>query len=536
MKKFFSILLALALILSMSSVAMAASITISGGADGSIYAAYKLLGATDGGDGKFAYTLNDTYSAILKSVTGKNTQSEIVAYIGTLDASGIRAFSDAVYEAIIAADPAIEADYTSVDGAFVDVAQGYYLIAETEVGDAEDTFSLVMLDTAGENNITVNTKEDKPTIIKKVLEKNDSTNYNEWGDSADHDIGDVVQYRITGTISSKYANYSSYYYSITDEMVKGLTYNEDAKIYVLNGSEEHEVTEYFKITLISNEETELAGFRAECNLKELDVACDDFTITAATKIQVRYTVILNENAVKGPEGNENYVYLEYETNPYLKSDGNVRTPDRPGGDFNEDGEQPGEGEQPGDDEDTAVPGKTPVDINIVFTIDAIVNKVDESGKALGGAGFTLFKWIKTDEAEGWQQIGEELSGTTTFTFEGLDSGIYKLVETTIPEGYNECDDVEFEVACVYDKTVDPPAMTALTVLDKDGEDISTGDDALFSATLALGQISTNVVNKSGAELPETGGIGTHIFYIIGAVLVLGTVVLLIAKKRMRVEE
>ena len=521
MKKLFTILLALALLVSLCSVAMATKITVEGGANGSVYSAYKLLNATDGGSGKIAYTFNEKYTAILQAITGKTEINEVVDYILSKDNdAGIREFADAVYQQIADAVPAIEADYVSEDGVFADVAQGYYLIAETEVGDPSDTFSLVMLKTAGQDDITVFTKEDKPTVVKKVLEKNDSTNFSEWGDSADHDIGDNVEYYIRGTLSSKYALYDSYYYSFTDEMVKGLTYNEDAKVYVVNGENEYEVTEYFQIKLISNDETELAGFMAEGNLKEIDAVCEEFEITADSVIMVKYTALLNENAVKGPQGNPNYVYLEYEANPYLEADGEIDTTDRPGDD--------------GSTKDK--PGKTPIDINIVFTIDSVVNKVDKDGNALEGAGFTLYKWIKTDDAEGWEQIGDERSGATTFVFEGLDSGIYKLVETTIPAGYNECKPVEFEVACEYNKDVDPHTMTALKVYDREGNDISTGDDAMFNATLELGQISANIVNLTGVELPETGGIGTTIFYIVGAVLALGAIVLLVAMKRMKAEE
>ena len=41
-----------------------------------------------------------------------------------------------------------------------------------------------------------------------------------------------------------------------------------------------------------------------------------------------------------------------------------------------------------------------------------------------------------------------------------------------------------------------------------------------------------VENKSGATLPETGGIGTTIFYVVGAVLVIGAGVLFVTKRRM----
>ena len=64
---------------------------------------------------------------------------------------------------------------------------------------------------------------------------------------------------------------------------------------------------------------------------------------------------------------------------------------------------------------------------------------------------------------------------------------------------------------------------------KDGETVNID---LGTVDLTAGSITTTVVNKSGSELPSTGGIGTTIFYVLGGVLVIGAAVLLITKKRM----
>ena len=58
---------------------------------------------------------------------------------------------------------------------------------------------------------------------------------------------------------------------------------------------------------------------------------------------------------------------------------------------------------------------------------------------------------------------------------------------------------------------------------EEGTDTSMTSTALFKET---------VENKKGAELPTTGGMGTTIFYIVGSVLVIGTAVVLISKRRM----
>ena len=45
-------------------------------------------------------------------------------------------------------------------------------------------------------------------------------------------------------------------------------------------------------------------------------------------------------------------------------------------------------------------------------------------------------------------------------------------------------------------------------------------------------LALTIANNAGATLPETGGIGTTLFYVIGALLVVGAGVLLVTKKRM----
>ena len=135
-------------------------------------------------------------------------------------------------------------------------------------------------------------------------------------------------------------------------------------------------------------------------------------------------------------------------------------------------------------------------------------------------------------------VGNEVKDVTTFTFTGLDAGQYKLVETTVPAGYNKADDVEFTIEATYDTESADPKLTSLVVKDKDGSVISAtaeNQEASFATVLLEGKVSTKVVNKAGAELPSTGGIGTTIFYILGGLLAVGAVVLLVTKRRMNAE-
>ena len=162
-----------------------------------------------------------------------------------------------------------------------------------------------------------------------------------------------------------------------------------------------------------------------------------------------------------------------------------------------------------------------------------MNKVDANSQPLGGADFTLYKKINNE----WVEVtGKKTTNAdtdvpaTTFTFTGLDDGEYKLVESKVPDNYNKADDIEFKIVANHVTTTDVTNRT--TVLESLSGNVTSGS-VTFTPSLADGSLTTSVVNQSGATLPSTGGIGTTIFYVTGAVLALGAGILLITKRRMR---
>ena len=543
MKKLVSILLALALILSLSAVAFAAensdaTMSITGG--DRTYNGYQLLTLTvslkgdehhpAGCDGNhtddcynYAYSVNPKYRAILQAETFANAGASLWGSSKPVDATGVtdaqilehlskqssdsgdtfgtlRNLADRVYLAIKAAG--IEPDVKEIQDT-ASIAQGYWMFADvTDLGGAYDANSLVMVDTKGASDITVNPKVAIPTVEKKVKDiedsEDDSIVDNAWHDSADHDIdGNAIPFKLTAAPPSNAAYYKTYKLVFHDHMSAGLTLDKGSfKVYIYDNKYKADVdtdlNDYVAdVTNHFNIKTE--GLTDGCTF---EVSCENVLgipgVHANTAFVVYYEAALNENAVIGAAGNPNEVYLEFSNNPY--------------------------------EEGT---GKTENDKVTVFTYQLTVNKTDSHGHSLEGAGFTLYK---KDVEGNYNVIGSELKVDadgklmTTFTWKGLDDGDYKLVETTVPEGYNALADVLFTISATHEETSADPKLVSL-----DGGVMGTG-------VVDTGIITKDIVNQTGTVLPETGAEGTFLLITASAMFVMVACVFMVTRKKMSVYE
>lgn len=368
---------------------------------------------------------------------------------------------------------------------------GYYLIKDKDasLNNVEDgAYTRFILKVV--SNVELKEKAELPTFEKKIKDTNDTTGTTtEWQDSADYDIEDNVPFELVGTVPSNYRDFDHYYFAFHDVEETGLTFNAGSvKVYVGD-------------TLInsSNYEVKSSGLSDGCTFEVIFKDLKNVSgVTADSKIRVEYTSKLNQNAKLGNEGNLNKAQLEFSNNPNNTGNGTAKPSDT---------------------------GYTPWDNVIVFTYQVVVNKyansVAESNK-LSGAAFTLSKKLKggstTDIA-----VVKSTDGCT-FTFKGLDDGEYVLKETTTPSGYNTISPIEFAVNADHSVTWNGQNReNVLTSLTSTSGQV-TGDKA-------TGNLTSNVINKSGSTLPSTGGIGTRIFYIIGGLLMVAAAILLITKIR-----
>ena len=559
MRRTWAILLALVLTVALAVPGFAAegvySITITNDKAGHTYEAYQIFAGTVASDAE--QVGNETGPMLGNIIWGTGVDGDaLLVALRAADAEKYGACTTAAdvakalgAEGATAADAAAFAEIAAqhlavvtgtatepVNGNYViaNLPAGYYLVKDQDdslEGDA-DTATEYIVQVLG--NVTMEPKDSGiPTVEKKVSEEDyrqDDGYGTTYNDVADWDIGDSVPFKLIGSIPDMSA-YDTYEYIFTDTLSNGLTLQEGTiNVYIALGRDD-EVREYTPLTedvdytlTLNNVANGGGSFSiAFDNLKTAPYIAEgnrNFVI-------VTYDATLNPNAEIGLPGNPNSVDLQFSNDP------------------NGDGL-----------------GRTTEDTVIVFTYELDGTKVDgEDNATLPGAQFVLFNGGHTRVAavvngklSGWSDLPvgysaanhEEIpddawadveNATITsdenglFSVAGLDDGTYYLREIKAPDGYNLLEDdlkIVITATTANGQTWNGAADDALTALT-----ISVDDAAAENGEPNTGVVAITVENNGGSTLPETGGIGTTIFYAAGALLVLCAGVLLFVKLRMR---
>ena len=490
-KKIAAIMLSVMMVLGMCSVVGAegtsgtsatkdGKITIKNAVPKQTYTIYQILELESFSDktaenpGNYAYKATTKWKGFVESTTGKK-------YLNTDDDSGyVTWVKNADPAAFAKAALAYAKEQTS------SIAEDFKVAPEATAGNTTSTVTfdnlslgyylvdssvgaLCSLDTTAKE-VEIEEKNGVPSVEKKVQE--DSTS--KWESSNTADIGQTINFQTTITAQAGAQNYV-----LHDKMEKGLTFNND--INVKKNGTDVDTSNYKLITNTTDDCTFEIVFTQEF--------CD--ALNAKDTIIVTYSATLNENAKIGETGNTNEAKLEY-------------------GDKN------------------TISSKT-ITKTYKIPVFKYTRKDDGTNKGLSGAIFTLsknskgenpIKLVKITETGNTYRVAKEtetagitkITEVTTpddgrFTIQGLDADTYYLTETKQPDGYNKLS-APVKIVIKEDGTI--------TI----GESANTVDEV-------------KVENKSGSILPNTGGMGTTLFYIFGAILVIGSGVVLITKKRMK---
>ena len=528
MRKLTGAVLALLLAMVMTATAMASTIRVSESAllSGHVFRAYQIFTGTQGesegalGDAAWGSGIDaDAFLAALQAEEslgadfvgcGVDDPLSVVGVLGTYQDDSAKADTVAQLAYVHKTGEGI-----ALTGTEVDLAEGYYLIVDTtEVDGKDEVKNAALLQLT--DDLVIALKTDKPAVEKKVWENeaytaNDTSAllgvaYGEgYNDVADYHMGDSVPFSFYSVVPDM-THYETYRYVFHDKMSAGLTLDESSITVTVGGTVLAQGSDY----------TVVIGGDDGCTF-EVVIADLKQVAAAATGAQIRvdFAATLNQNAVVGLDGNPNTVYLEYANNP----------------------------------DDSGDTGVTPEDTVIVFTYELDVTKVDarEPDTTLSGAQFKLHddegKWAVLNsegKVTGWADAEDGGTALTTgadglIRVIGLDQGTYYLKETKAPAGYNILtEEIEVVVTAAtangQNWAAEMGANKALTDLDV------TAAGKAGTGSTADGIVGITVGNNSGTTLPQTGGMGTTVFYVAGTLLVASAAALLLARRRMKREE
>ena len=545
MKKILALVIAVMVLAASMSIAFADPTTyaISTTSTTHTYEIYHIFTGTPDGNGLFDLK----YGVNAVGTTGAAvSQTDLTTLKGYTDAgnyatSKVADQTDLVFieQFVTLSNPVATIGKSGNSGNSYAAVPGYYLVKDVNnsLAGTDEAYTLYLSQVVGAD-WAITPKADKPEIEKKVQDKDDSTgDTTSYQDSADYDVGDAVPFQITATTADNVETFKKYHVTIQDKQSAGLDAPTSFTITVLGQTFTLAYNATDPITKTTNAGTKITVAKAVAEENQtfaIKVSFENATANAfipaeadSTPIVVTYTSVLNSSAVIGSAGNPNTTYLKYSNNPNSADD----------------------------DEE----GKTPEDKVTVFTFKFDVDKIDADGNYLTKAGFTLYKLYATVPAdktevtadipgytkldgEHWVLVGTEAASDTrtNFTFDRIDAGTYLLVESETPTGYNTITPIKFTVAATHDETSADPQLLTLTV---DSGFAAFKDDGTFTRKLKIndvaqtkatvsGEVTGEIINQSGTQLPSTGGIGTTLFYVGGGLLALAAVILLVTKRRM----
>ncbi len=520
--------------------------------------AVKMFSIADDGGKNYAYTLDSNWEGFFKglsessmdALSGTELSEAAYAYVLNLkgdDLNGFAALAQdyvrgdgaaALGKLVKTAGPAQKTD-SGASASFVDLEYGYYVVypaqGSTSTSRHTDATLVNVPDNTGSANVSWNIKSEYPTVDKTIVETPEnglagfgvgiddswegehnmgieSLAYgaNDPGvNGASANIGDTLSFKLTSVVPDM-TDYDRYTFKLHDTLSKGLTMVNtptDPKVVVKVNGTDLDGDQFTRAGVLNDDGTTSLAI-------DLSAYLSDNKHLAGSAIEVWYSAVLNEHALI-EEPNTNSAHVEYSTEPGSTEHG--------------------------------VP-----DITKTYTLDFMLDKRAESatGKPLANAQFKIYFDANengaydadtdtamhfvagTDANEGMWLVSKNGSETVqtgaqgTVSLAGFAEGTYFIVETAAPEGYNPLEDpIKVVVKGTYSED------GTLTDHVVDYGDLANGIDDKNGVTTEGVHHTITIVNKSGAQLPGTGGMGTFALTAIGVIVVAAGIALVIRRNR-----
>lgn len=491
------------------------------------YNAFKLFNATNNDDGSVSnitWVNDDTKNAVLDVITandpayagGTNAQAAAEWIASKVTGTGSTTIVDAssIANQIAVAVSGKAATETLGSGTATTLESGYWLFvtnSNSTKGAVDNAGTSPIFAVVGGNALTITPKTGTPTVNKTI--KSDQAG--EYGKVADSQVGQVVEYKLAGTVASNIATYSTYSYTFTDELSAGI---------------ELTSTKEVKVTIDGTDVTAKADIHYADN--KLTVAFDNLFaakdgINANSNVTVTYRAKLTSAAVIGGAGNSNTVALTYSNNPNTDSKGTS----------------------------TSSAAR-----DYAFKLH-LVKSDKATNQKLAGAKFTIQAtgadgagsknlYVQADGTLGPDAHKFETGTDGTFDVAGLDAGTYTVTEVAAPSAAGSPDaaykplssSFTFTIAPEYDTDTQALTNLGLTVagnanaiagLDTSDNNTLDADDG-SAVNTAHGMVNVTVANEKAIKLPLTGEQG--IALVMGAGLVIVAVSAMSLSRRRREED
>lgn len=403
------------------------------------------------------------------------------------------------------------------------LAHGYWLfVTKTDTIGVGEAGTSPIFTVVGNTPVKITEKTGIPTVEKKIVSDADSKEH----DAADSQIGQDVTYNLYGTIAENYDKYNTYFYTFSDQISKGLTLQEGAKVYLYENTTAAKgdlarakgadiTTQFNEVTAAAATDGSKTTTWTCTNLKNVDGVTKDSCIVVSYKAQVN-----GDAVVAGTEGNDNAVTLYYSNNPMSDKY-----------------------------------GETQPDTVKDYTYGLKINKVDLGTEAaLENAQFTITtngdeknvdaKYVQADGTLSDTKIVLTTNKKGVITLTGLDAGTYTVTEVSAPDGYTTVEPFTFEIKPTMTANDPNAGLTDLTgelktsQADKviagltDGE---SGDNKLTmkaDSEKTDGIFNITVGDTKQVGLPLTGLNGVTFTWIAGgAVLCIGVAHLIRSRRQ-----
>lgn len=520
--------------------------------------ALKMFDLTKNTDGAIAYTLVEEWEDFFTSAAenkygcqgleGETLSRKAYEYVAQLTGDNqndtttqLSTFASEAADYVLDNPSAFSTDRKTAMGAetspdsgeyqakFTGLDYGYYLVYPLgSTGNGmRDTYA--MLYNVDEKSVEISMKSEYPTVDKEIVEDDDTVS----GNTAQ--IGDTLTFTLTAKVPDVSAYDEYYQFAFVDTLSKGLKFNErsikvqwaqnaDGQFTDIEGTN-YKVTEP---TYTGSGESSLrVDFGTQKTVgddpdtKQVYDALNLFKGHKGWTIKVTYTVTLTEAAVVVDEANTNSAKVEFTTDP-----------------------------------DSTGTGSSTEDITKTYTFGFGIDKQkgNTGGAAngpLAGAVFKIYKDSGTDASKwdssdtvvefkrqttspkgGYDYYTVDANGSDTLTTTtnklyvcGLEPGTYWIEEFSAPDGYNKMAGyMKVVISAEVDKSTGELKSHSIKFTNPDGTDVAPQPDHNNNHTI-------QIINKTGSLLPETGGMGTIVFTVVGVAIVAGGIVWFASRRR-----